>query len=203
MNKGFYIYIAVILCGWAAIITLNCILTHIWPWLIAVGVIGSTVVVIAIDAVCAHICHVRQSRIDPFSRFFNVSKRQKNVLTRLGIRKLKNYLPDLGVLVKFPKGRIVDPKSKEYVRTYMMESCSGEIGHIFGAFFGFLILLIFPPWIPLFAGYWLSLTLPVALVNFVLCLLPPLALRYNRYSLAQIYLRLEAREKRNTVVSDQ
>jgi len=195
MNKGLIIYIAVIVCGWAVIIALNWIFTVIPPWLIALGVIGSTVVIIAVDGFAAHLCHVAQPRMDPFSKFFNVTKRQKVILTKLGVKKLKNYLPDLGGFVKFKKGKIVDPKSKEYVYAYIMESCSGELGHIFGAIFGFLILLIFPPWVPLFSGYWLTLTLPVACVNFVLCLLPPLALRYNRHALTQIYQRLDQRSK--------
>jgi len=199
MNKGFILYIAVILCGWAVVITLNHFLTELRLWLNIVGVVGSTAAVIGIDGLVAHICHKNQRRIDPFSRFFNVTKRQKNVLAKLGIRKIKNYLPDLGILVKFPKGKIVDPKSKEYVYTYIMESCSGELGHILGAFFGFLIVFIFPPGLfPLW--YWLCFGIPVASVNFVLCILPPLALRYNRYSLSQIYFRLAEKERRQAEI---
>ena len=205
MNKGFVIYVSIIAFFCACFITFN----HFFApplapwfddfplWFNILGVLGSTVAVIALDGAIAHICHKYQNRFDPFSRFFEVSKKQKTVLGNLGIKKIKNFLPDLGVLVKFPKDKIVDPKSKEYVYTYIVESCSGELGHLLGAFLGFLIVFIFPPGIfPLWI--WLRFGVPVALVNFVLCILPPLALRYNRYGLAQIYQRLVLRENRQT-----
>ena len=197
MNKGLIIYISLILCSWVVMCTLGYFFTDIKLWVSIIGVIGSTVAVIAVDGGLAHLSHKLQARINPFSRFFNVTKRQKDILSKMGVRKLKNYLPDLGILVKFPKNKIADPKSKEYVYAYILESCDGERGHIWGAFFGFIIVFIFPPvLVPLWYQYWLSVSIPVACVNFVLCLLPSIALRYNRYALTQIYKRLDSREQR-------
>ena len=182
----------------AAIITLNHFFAaprfdYFPTWLNFVGVTGSTAAVILLDGLLAHISHKCQHRLKPFGSFFNVTRKQKDILGKLGAKKLKNYLPDLGVIVKFRKDKIADPKSKEYIYAYILESCDGELGHILGAFLGFLIVFIFPPAVfPI--GYWLCFGVPVAVVNFVLCILPPLALRYNRYSLSQIYRKLTEKE---------
>ena len=202
MNKGFVIYISVI----TFFCTLFIMLNHFFAppltpwfddfplWLNIVGVLSSTVAVIALDGIFAHICHKNQNRLNPFSKFFNVSKKQKNILEKFGFRKIKNFLPDLGVLVKFPKDKIANPNSKEYIYTYIMESCSGELGHFLGAFLGFLIVFLFPPGVfPLWI--WLHFGVPVALVNFVLSILPSFALRYNRYGISLIYQRLVRKEK--------
>jgi len=164
-------------------------------WLNVLGVLVSIVAVIALDGLIAHICHKLQNRVNPFSRFFSVSKRQKNVLGALGAKRYKKFLPDLGALVKFPKKKIAQPGSKEYIGLYLAESASGEAGHWIGAAAGFLIIFMFP------LKYYLCFGIPVAAVNFILCVLPALALRYNRYSLQVIYKGLERRENVRVLTS--
>lgn len=154
-------------------------------WFNIAGVVATTIAVIAIDGIVAAICHKFQDRLDPESKYFKVSKKEKLRLERIGVRSFKDYLPDLGMLVKFPKGKIVDPRSPEYLMRYIMESCSGEIGHLIGAFAGFILLFAFP------LQYILCFGLPVAIVNFVLSLLPVFSLRYNRYRLTLLYIRLQ------------
>ena len=188
-------YISIIITCIAIIITVNYfvampIIPDFPLWLNFVGVIGTTIAVIALDALIAHICHKIQNHINPFSRYFLVTKRQHRIYPKLGVKKFKNLLPDLGKLVKFPKGKIIDPKSKEYLYIYLLESCSGELNHLIAVFAGFLVVFIFP------LKYFLCFGIPVAIVNAVLSLMPLLALRYNRYNLQSMYKMLEARENR-------
>ncbi len=153
-------------------------------WLNIAGVIIAAVAVIAIDGGAEALIHKFQDKLDPDSKYFSVSKKEKRRLERLGVRRFKAFLPDLGFLAKFPKGEIEQPKDKEYVHRYIMESCSGELGHLIGAAAGFLTIFIFP------LKYVLCFGVPVGIVNFVLSLLPVLALRYNRYKLTIVYKRL-------------
>jgi len=146
-------------------------------------VVTSACVIIALDGLLAYLSHMTRGFINPFWGFFKVGKRQKTFLSKLGVRRFKELLPDLGVLVKFPKGKIVDPKSPEYVHRYLLESCVGEIGHILGAVCGFAVILLFP------TSIW-HIGMPIAVINAILSLLPVLALRYNRHTLFLLYKRL-------------
>ena len=188
------LYITVILLGMVGIAVMNYFVfmpeTAIgFPlWLNIVGVVVSTIAVIAIDGGLAAIAHKFQNKINPFSKYFNVSKKEKRRLEKIGVRKFKDFLPDLGFLAKFPKGEVAQPKNKDYVYLYIMESCSGEIGHLLGTVLGFLIIFLFP------LKYVLCFGVPVGIVNFVLSLLPVFSLRYNRYKLTIVYRKLEKDE---------
>ena len=188
-------YISIIIICMAAIITVNhFVATSVFDffpiWFNILGVIGTTIAVIALDSLIAHICHKTQNRINPFSKYFNVTKRQHRIYPKFGVKKFKNLLPDLGKLVKFPKGKVLDPKSKEYIYIYLLESCSGELNHLISIFAGFLVVFIFP------LKFFLCFGIPVAIVNAVLAIMPLIALRYNRYNLQSMYKILEARENR-------
>ena len=198
-------YIGIIIISAAAIITFNHFVAPVlefpsgldffrvadFPlWFNFLGVISTAIAVIIIHGLCAHISHKTQNRINPFSKYYNVTARQHRLYPKLGVKKFKNLLPDLGKLVKFPKGKILDPKSKEYLYFYLLESCSGERGHLMAIFAGFLVVFIFP------LKYLLCFGIPVATVNAVLAMMPVLSLRYNRYNLQSMYKILEARENR-------
>ena len=81
-----------------------------------------------------------------------------------------------------------DPTSSAYIGRFLLESNYGVLGHVAGALLGFLIMLI--PILPTFSG-----ALPIAIVNFVLSMLPTFILRYNTPALRKIYRRNLTREK--------
>lgn len=165
-------------------------------WYNIVGVVVSTILVIAIDGIVAGICHALQKKhFEPTDKYFNVSKKEKNLWERLGVKYIKKLVPDLGSFVKFPKGKILEPRSPEYIYVYLKESCSGELGHVFGMFCGFLIILAFPQ-------YWFCFGLPVAIVNFVLSFFPVMVLRHNRHSLNNIYQKLLSRQNAKQKTED-
>ena len=155
------------------------------------GVFGSIAAVFAIDLAFAFLCRSLHGKvIRPSARYFRVGKREKRFLERLGVRRFKDWLPDVGKIVKFPKGEIAKPRDKEYLYAYIVESCSGELNHLLSIFFGFLIVFIFP------LRYALCFGVPVAAINSLLNLFPLLALRYNRYKLTAVHHRLEVLEQK-------
>lgn len=155
-----------------------------------IGVVVSTILVIAIDGGIAAIFHALQEKhINENWKYFRVSKKEKRVLEFFGTKKFKKFLPDLGVLAKFAKGKIAEPTNLDYINMYTKESCSGELGHVIMLFAGFLIIFIFP------LQYFYCFGLPIGIVNFLLNLLPIMSLRYNRFKLVKMKNALEAKEK--------
>lgn len=186
----------IIIAGWNAVIIIMNIfvampLFNLPLWYNFVITISSTIAVIALDGLFASISHSQVKKMKPFSKYFAVSKREKIFWKKLGVKKFKEYLPDLGGLVKFKKRSIDEPENKEYIYRYMQESCCGEIGHLLGVFFGFAIIFIFP------LKFWLYYGFPIAMLNAILSFLPVISLRYNRYSLSVIYKSLERKENIN------
>lgn len=111
-------------------------------------------------------------------KIFTVSAREKKFYEKLKIRKWKDKIPEIGHFTGFRKNKIADPKSVEYVERFLLEACYGEVGHFYSLFLGFLILLLFP-----IHEAWLAVSIPVAIVNFLLNLPTIFVLRYNCYKL--------------------
>lgn len=158
-------------------------------WLNAVGIVATTVAVIAVDGIAAAVAHALQKKhFSPFSSYFTAGRKEKRFYEIIGVKHFKRLIPDLGVLVKFAKNKVENPRSKEYIYMYLKESCSGEIGHTASLLLGFLVIFLFP------LKYILCFGLPVAILNFILNLLPVFALRYNRPRLVNIYRILERKQ---------
>lgn len=66
----------------------------------------------------------------------------------------------------------------EYLDRFLLETCYGELGHLFCVFFGFAILLLFP-----LTDIWFAIAVPVAVVNVFLNVPSIFILRYNSYKL--------------------
>ena len=147
--------------------------------------------VIAIDGVLAFAVRRMPERwFSPEGKLYAVSKRERAVLHALGIDVWKRFVPELGCFTHFHKDKVHEPTSVTYLERFLLESNYGAVGHIFGAVFGFLILLL-PCCQPLSKG------LPIALVNFVLSMLPTCILRYNTPSLRRLLKRARREEARN------
>ncbi len=115
----------------------------------------------------------------PTLRAFFVSKKEARLYRRLGIRKWKKYVPELGCFTGFRKDKLRDARSAVYLGRFLLESNYGVAGHVAGALLGFLILCL--PFLPP------SVALPIALVNFILNLLPTAILRANTPALRHLY----------------
>lgn len=155
----------------------------------------STVAVIALDGLIAFLAHcIPDKKTDPFKKPFYVDYKERKFYDKLGIKKWKDYLPDLGgICCGFKKGKIEQPKNPQYIMKYLKESCYGSLGHVISAFLGFVIIFIHP------LKYALIFGVPIGIVNMVLNLMPFFSLRYNRAALQIVYKRLEKQQNAQSI----
>ncbi len=146
--------------------------------------------VIAVDGLFAFIIRRLPERwFAPEARAFNVGKRERNFYRKTGINAWKKYVPEWGCFTGFHKDKMRAPDDSAYIGRFLLESNYGVAGHIAGAIFGFLIMLI-PGLRPFAMG------LPIAAVNLVLSLLPTMVLRYNTPALRGLYRRNLERDRK-------
>ncbi len=123
----------------------------------------------------------------PEARIFSVGKHEKNFYRKTKINSWKKYVPEWGCFTGFHKDRMQSSSDSAYLGRFLLESNYGVAGHVAGAFFGYLILLL-PFLRPL------SVALPIAAVNMILSLLPTMILRFNTPALRRLYRRNLDRE---------
>lgn len=142
---------------------------------------AATVFVIALDGVGAALLRKLPERFfSPDRRVFVAGKKERNFYRCLKIKKWKAKIPELGGFTNFHKDKIESKTDKQYLRKFLLEINYGVIIHLQNAVFGFLTMLLpFP----------LSVTLLVAIVNFVLSLMPMAVLRYNGTVLKELYIK--------------
>lgn len=145
----------------------------------------------AIDGIFAFVARrLPMKWFPPEAKLFMVSTRERKIYRRLKINSWKKYVPELGGFTGFHKDKMRDRSSSEYVGRFLTESHYGVLGHVLGALLGFLVMLL-PFLRPL------SMGLPIAIVNFILSMLPTMILRYNTPSLCKVYRMNLMREQRD------
>ena len=163
---------AIILCAFDIPFALG-LLQCDW-WFVIVAVLIGIAYEITIDAIFFIFIEKSPNKwYSPDKKFFEVGKTERKFLEKTKIKKWKDYIWELGGLGGFSKRKIADPKSLEYIETFLIEINKGVVIHWAGIFVGFTLLLVFP------FRYILPITLPIAIVNMVLNIFPILALRYN------------------------
>ena len=138
-----------------------------------------------LDALIACLVRMLSARaVDPFRRVYRVAK-----------------IPEAGaLLVGFGKSKVLDMHNNEYLLTFMRESVYAEIMHVISAVAGFafpLLCLLVPGW-----AWLVRMSLPVAIVNFVLQVLPVMVQRYVHPQLMSVYLRNQKRAERCVAKSE-
>ncbi|MBE5746858.1 MAG: hypothetical protein E7352_01640 [Clostridiales bacterium] len=139
---------------------------------------------IVVDILVATVCRLLPKKFANHERkVFTVSAKEKAFYEKLKIRKWKDGVPEIGHFTGFRKNKIADPKSVEYLDRFLLEACYGELGHFWSLFFGFSLLLLgFLPFFPSMS-IWLSISIPVAIINIFMNLPSWFILRYNSYKL--------------------
>ena len=151
-------------------------------WHIILYTVLSIVAVIAIDGIFATIVRwtLPKKWFGVDKGWFSAGKKECRVYEKLGIKKWKDKVIELGAFTGFRKNKIADPSNNEYVERYIVEANYGVAVHITGVLFGYLVMLVFLP-------YWFCIGLPVAVVNMVLNSMPLMILRYNLPKLHTLY----------------
>lgn len=116
---------------------------------------------------------------------FQPRKYQKHLYEKLGIKKWKDSVPELGKSAGFSKKNLTQPDDPEYIKHFLNEICYGEVLHI-TCMISALIGLIFVP-----KGTLLTMGLPVAIVYFIYNIPSLMILRYNRPRLLKLLKFLE------------
>lgn len=160
------------------------------------AVVFSTIAVILVDSIFATFIRrcLPKKWFEADVKLFIVSKKEQRFYEKLGIKKWKDKVLELGVFTGFRKNKIYDPNSVEYVERFLLESNFGYIIHMVCCLVGFLIVFLYPLKYALFIG------VPVAIVNLLLNLMAACVLRYNTPKLQT--LRKYARRKENQAKQD-
>lgn len=180
------LYLIVILSAMTLIILFNVLLNstlyNLDFWYIVLAVVLNTISVIVVSGIVATL--VRQVLPE---KWFNaskmdikVSKKEMRFYEKLGVKKWKDLVPELGFFTGFRKNKIANPKSIEYVDRYILEINYGIYVHFVSIFASFLIVFIYP------LKYCLMFGIPVAIVSVILHLMPLFTLRYNLPKLKSI-----------------
>ena len=159
-------------------------------WGILLATLFGVIAVIAVDGIFAFIARrMPEKWFSPEHKAFSVGKWEVKIYKWSRINSWKKYVPELGCFTGFHKDQIREPRTSAYIGRFLLESNYGVLGHVLGAIFGFLIMLL-PFLRPL------SMALPIAIVNFVLSMLPTMILRCNTPALRRLYRRNLAREEK-------
>ena len=135
--------------------------------------------------------------MDPNKKIFHTSDREMKFYEKIGVRKWKDKVPELGGFTSFHKNKLSDPWNNEYVERYMLEACYGVIIHLFSPFFGFLIVLLDYKMYTGWSWMWLTIMIPVAIVNAVLIVMPAFILKYNLPKLKMLWdINMKNKKKR-------
>ncbi len=190
-------YIIIILLANILIFSANRLFSAAALGYLALNTAVCTLGVIAVDGLAALL--VRRALparwFCPGTALFAVSKRERDLYLKLGIKAWKDHVPELGMFTAFSKSRLDAPDDPAYLARFITENNYGVLCHVAGALLGPLIGLI-----PYYDGSLshgrVGIWLPVALVNLILSLAPVLILRYTGYTLERLYRHRVARTAR-------
>ena len=157
-------------------------------WEIVVATLLFTVGVIILDLLVAGLVRwlLPKKWLSRGTPLVKVGKWERTFYQKLGVKKWKDHVPELGQFTSFSKKKVYSPDDNEYVGRYIFEANAGALGHLLGMLFGFLIVVVMP-------AKFLWISLPVAVVNFFLSAGPMIVLRYNLPKLEVLYKRNEKR----------
>lgn len=171
------------------IFLVNLLFNPLFPWYYYLfSTIIFTVLVILIDGLVALVIRkMPEKYFDYHKKIFNPSKKHLAFYENMGVKRWKEKVPELGCFTNFRKNKIDSPNDPEYIRRYILEACYGVIIHYVSVPFSFVIMIFDIYMYQGKSNIFLTIALPVALVNAVLILLPSFILRYNLPKLIRIY----------------
>ena len=201
------LYIIIIIVGMVATATLNIFFNPLYHdkwWLYIVFTLMFTVAAFIVDALVAIIVRKMPEKWFLKDRLlFRTGEKELKFYTFLKVQKWKDVIPELGSFTGFHKNKVANPFDNEYIARFILEARYGVAIHLFSVPASFLIILI--DW-RMYLGQsnlWLTIGLPVAIINAILIVLPAFILKYNLPRLTRIYnnnielqKRKEARAKK-------
>ena len=155
---------------------------------------ANAVIVFCIDGVLAFLIRrLPEKWFAVNSKLVHIRKFENKLYLKLGVKKWRDFVPELGGFTDFHKDKIYKPNDNEYVARYILEANYGIVIHISGIIFGFAVIFI--PNI----RYALMIGLPVAIVNAIYNEMSTMILRFN---LPKLYTLYKRNEKKSAQTSD-
>jgi hypothetical protein len=196
------LYLITIFVGVALVSALNIFFNPLYQdgwWIYILFTLGFTVVAVIVDAIVAIVIRKMPERwFQEDKGIFKTSERELKFYRFLKVHKWKDFVPELGNFTGFHKNKVVTPFDNEYISRFILEARYGVAIHFYSVPASFLIILC--DW-RMYTGesnLWLTIALPVAIVNAILIVLPAFILKYNLPRLIAIYnnnIELEKRKK--------
>ena len=194
------LYSIIILICSAITITLNIVLNPQFqdmPWLYAVLVIAFIVGAVLIDGVTALIIRkLPEKWFQSDKGIFKTSDAEMKFYRFLKVQKWKNHVPELGSFTGFHKNKVASPFDNEYIGRFILEARYGVAIHVWSVPASFLLILCDFGMYRGTSNIWLTIALPVAVVNAILIVLPAFVLKFNLPRLIAIYNNNVILEKR-------
>lgn len=163
-------------------------LYHDQWWLYIIFTVALTVIVILLDALVAII--IRKMPEKYFQKdkgIFRTTDKEMKFYNFIKVQKWKDYVPELGSFTGFHKNKVANPFDNEYIGRFILEARYGIAIHFYSVPVSFLIILL--DW-KMYLGQsniWLTIALPVAIINAILIVLPAFVLKHNLPRLLRIY----------------
>lgn len=170
-------------------------------WIYILFTIGFTVMAVVIDGIVAFVIRKMPEKLFEKNKgIFKTGERELAFYEFLRVKKWKDYVPELGCFTGFHKNKLANPFDNKYIWRFIIESRYGVAIHFYSVPTSFLLLLL--DW-RMYSGesnIWLTIGLPVAIINAILIVLPAFILKYNLPRLLRIYDKNAAAEaKKNQI----
>lgn len=164
--------------------------TAAWYYVI-IAVVWCTALQFALDALVAISIRLTPDKLYGIDNpLYRISEWEKNMYKRLGVRRWKDKVWELGAAGGFSKKALTDPSDPKYIERFIIECNRGVMTHRLSYPVGFLAMLTLP------GVCALSIALPVAVVNLFLNILPTIVLRYNTPKLKSLLSHLKRKEEK-------
>ncbi len=158
-----------------------------WVYLLwIVGFILAEVIIDALVAVIVRKC-MPAKWFDHNKKFFKTHDWEMKMYMKLKVNKWKDYVPELGGFTDFHKDKLTDPFNNQYIHQYIEEACYGIAIHIWSVPFSFLVIFLDFNMYTNGSIIFLTIGLPVAIINAILISLPAFILKFNLPRLVRIY----------------
>ncbi len=182
----------------AVVSALNIAFNPSYEWYVYVlAVIGFTVLAVAVDGVVAFVIRrMPEKYFDYRRRVFKTSEKSMKFYDMIGVKRWKDFVPELGMFTNFRKNKIRNPGDPQYLERYILEACYGIVIHYASVPTSFLLILFDFGMYSGNSNLWLTVAVPVAIVNAVLILLPAYILKYNLPKIVRLYELRKKRERK-------
>ena len=177
------------------VVTLTCSLLTLTPeiswWLTILISFASIIGMFGVNGVVAiTFCKLLPKKwFQKDSKIFNPSKKECKFYEKLGVKKWKDLILDLGNLNGFKKNKIEN--NPEYIKRFILENNMGFAEHFVSAIISLFAIFILP------IKFWLPMGLPIAITSFILNITPVVVLRYNTPRLKTLLKFSERNKKEN------